>query len=77
MSYADGKMRDLRVTLEVLCRAIFIVFSLDLNTSNIDESISSRASSRVHSAKTPRRSYAKGFENVRREGHNSTPLVAY
>ena len=32
---------------------------------------------RMHSVKTPRRSYAKGFENVRRVGHNTTPLVAY
>ena len=31
----------------------------------------------MHSAETPRRSYAKGFENVRRVGHNSTPLAAY
>ena len=41
----DGKMRDLRVTLEVLCRSVFIVcFSVDLNTSNTNESISCRAS---------------------------------
>ena len=38
----DGKMRDLRVTFEVFCRQIFIVFSVDLNTPNIDEYISSR-----------------------------------
>ena len=39
-------MRDLRVSLEVLCRPTFIVFffPVDLNSSNIDESISSRAS---------------------------------
>ena len=32
-------MRDLRVTFEVFWRLIIIVFSVDLNTSNIDESI--------------------------------------
>jgi len=31
----------------------------------------------VHSVLTPRQSYAESFENVRREGHNCTPLVAY
>ena len=32
----------------------------------------------MHYAKAPRRSYAKGFENVRRVCHNqATPLVAY
>ena len=35
------------------------------------------AYARVHSAQTPCQSYAEGFENVRRVGHNSTPLVAY
>ena len=40
---------------------------------DVDPSINAR----VHSAKTPRRSYAKGFESVCRVGHYSTPLVAY
>ena len=39
----DGKMRDLNPTLEVFCRDIFILFSVDLNALDIDEFISSRA----------------------------------
>ena len=39
----DGKLRDLRVTFELFCRQIFIVFSVNLNTTNIDKYISSRA----------------------------------
>lgn len=38
----EGKMRDLRLMFEVFCKPIFIVFSVDLNTPNINESILSR-----------------------------------
>ena len=48
MAYGDGKMRDLiKGDFESALQNnihVFFFFSVDLNTSNIDESISSRAS---------------------------------